>query len=394
MLSIEIPNKFKQEITVDIISDILTKLGITESYSLTYCSRNKGRYIILNFNSHKYFICFSSDGGRNSSLMQYVFPTYLDFLKDLSYYLDDKMYIYILPGTEKQIRTNYNLFFLRIYLTLGISIINPQILKSLSFNISTIIPFSNSPELVLERTKIRSKNLGNKSTFFNENTNSIEIYGKMFGANLMEVPLFCLVLKKISQKEIILYKVEDNNTKDMPLKYSQLISDKGVLISEDLKEMDNSDVNLDEISPVTYRDSPKFYYNLFKTFGPIKKCYFCGCDIPNLIIGAHIHRVTDIKNDSKLNIEEKKRQCVDSNNGFWLCSNHDKLFEFGLIYFSGKKMVISEKLKDDQKTYVLKLNKIISQESCPQDFEIKDIHYTKDRKSYLQLHLKRIMNQK
>lgn len=47
------------------------------------------------------------------------------------------------------------------------------------------------------------------------------------------------------------------------------------------------------------RDTPKFHYNLFKKYGD-KKCLLCDCDIDRMIIGAHIHRVTDISNDNTI----------------------------------------------------------------------------------------------
>ena len=70
-----------------------------------------------------------------------------------------------------------------------------------------------------------------------------------------------------------------------------------------------------------------------------------------MIIGSHIHRLTDILH-SNLPKNEKQRQIIDGDNGFWLCANHDKLFEWGLIYFDKDKMIIRGSLTEFQKKYI------------------------------------------
>lgn len=66
---------------------------------------------------------------------------------------------------------------------------------------------------------------------------------------------------------------------------------------------------------------------------------------------SRIHRVTDI---DKLDMpfSEKRKLAVDADNGLWLCANHDKLFEYGLIYFEDNVLKISDNLTEKQKEYV------------------------------------------
>ena len=83
----------------------------------------------------------------------------------------------------------------------------------------------------------------------------------------------------------------------------------------------------------------------------IKRCYLCNCDIQRLIIASHIQRVTDI-NKLDLPFSEKRKLAIDGDNGLWLCANHDKLFEYGLIYFEDNMLKISDSLTKEQTKYV------------------------------------------
>jgi len=112
-----------------------------------------------------------------------------------------------------------------------------------------------------------------------------------------------------------------------------------------------------------------------------KKCYLCGCDIESNIIASHIHRITDIDN-SNIPDEEKRRQTVDGNNGLWLCANHDKMFENGIITFNKNgELVINPTLKANQVEFIQYITQIL---------KIQDIHLTKEFLQYLMIHNKRV----
>ena len=76
--------------------------------------------------------------------------------------------------------------------------------------------------------------------------------------------------------------------------------------------------------------SPRFIFNLFDKYGN-KKCMLCNCKIPEIIQGAHIWPVSNIKKKDNLTIDEKLKYATDGENGIWLCENHHKLFDENII---------------------------------------------------------------
>ena len=70
--------------------------------------------------------------------------------------------------------------------------------------------------------------------------------------------------------------------------------------------------------------------HLLDTLGD-KHCAFCNCDIPDIIQGAHIWNVADIKKEPTQNDEQKYNHAISGSNGIWLCQNHHKLFDNNLI---------------------------------------------------------------
>ena len=65
-----------------------------------------------------------------------------------------------------------------------------------------------------------------------------------------------------------------------------------------------------------------------------KKCSLCDCDIPEIIQGAHIWPVSEIKKSKNLSFRNRLDNALDGDNGWWLCQNHHKLFDSNLIYIS------------------------------------------------------------
>ena len=137
-----------------------------------------------------------------------------------------------------------------------------------------------------------------------------------------------------------------------------------------------------------------------------KRCYLCHCDIQNLIIASHIHRVCDI-NKLEIPFKERRAMAVDGDNGLWLCSNHDKLFEYGLIYFENDKMIISDKLNEKQKRFVKSITfntpkeeieekfAMVAEESEPyildNSFHIDEKDYNESMHNYLEIHKNRVL---
>lgn len=109
----------------------------------------------------------------------------------------------------------------------------------------------------------------------------------------------------------------------------------------------------------------KFRRNLIQKY---KKCLLCDIEMESILIASHIKPSVDS------NVEEK----ADSNNGFLLCSNHDKLFDSHLISFNPKsgKIMLSKtiSIKD-----LDSLNLIDS-------FKIPDKFFTPELQKYLDVH--------
>lgn len=131
--------------------------------------------------------------------------------------------------------------------------------------------------------------------------------------------------------------------------------------------------------------------------------------IEETIVASHIHRITDIDNSTTMTEEEKNIAAIDSDNGFWLCANHDKMFENGLFYFLDDKLIISNDIKglvDRTEKYAEKSisnikdgilqNNIralvyrMSDELVLKNFKIEPIHYTPKMHDYLEIHRHRV----
>ena len=139
---------------------------------------------------------------------------------------------------------------------------------------------------------------------------------------------------------------------------------------------------------VTYRFSIR--RNLYNKFGP-KKCFLCSWDVPDLIVGSHIKRFADIKNDPSLNDEQKREEVVDRDNGFWLCVLHDKLFENGFIYVdvNNDRFELSEKKVAEFSNIDLLEEKIYLTMSSSWNKEISKQYMTDKTREYCIAHFKR-----
>ena len=78
--------------------------------------------------------------------------------------------------------------------------------------------------------------------------------------------------------------------------------------------------------------SPRYVLNLFNKLGN-KHCALCNCEIPELIQGAHIWPVSSIKRAPALTLEQRLEYALDGDNGLWLCENHHKMFDEGMLTF-------------------------------------------------------------
>ncbi len=413
-------------------------------YEIAFEKRSHGQYIIVETDSEKKWITLSADyttvpgdGGSNNAYFVEFIPMAI-----ASYYLDKtskakSMELYLKGTNHNRAKTKGQQFYYRLAKTVGIKILNEfdfetEIRKNIS------IPFKSIEEWKKARKDLSSANRSNKPSYIIENGDSYIFYGKTFGANGRESIFILYVLANLALKEnkrIFLYEVEDNgslylesSSSSREPRFKKILKDLNVVYYADsIKYVENeedediSDENKDSRCQAEFMKNLLYKYNCKRDdkgnviFGkngkPViaddtKRCYLCHCDIQNLIIASHIHRICDI-NKLEIPFEEKRAMAVDADNGLWLCANHDKLFEYGLIYFENNKMIISNRLNDMQKDFVQNITFNTSNEeikenlpmitektkscSLDKDFYIDEKDYNENMHKYLEIHKNRVL---
>lgn len=173
--------------------------------------------------------------------------------------------------------------------------------------------------------------------------------------------MLCFAISAITDKPVKLFQILDNASTAISEQDKNAIENychrqnKGTIeILDDSYQFDGDDSD-------TVKDnlrSPKFIYNLLSKFDGEKKCALCGCKIERIVQAAHIYPVADIRKRDDLNFNDKFRLAVDRDNGIWLCENHHKLFDSGLIWFEEGKLCISHKLNNDDLIFVKQVTTI------------------------------------
>lgn len=403
MNKILIPTHLLEVLDKDMLDDICLRSINTIDYIIEEDRRgyNSGQYIkLITENTIKY-ICLSRDDStesRNAFIMQNLPSAYQYYLMDKSsnkvfeYYVRDVRF----PHTASMI------FAYKVLLTANIKILNiDKIIPTERTAYDFRTPFIDFKQMRKMRIESSERNSGNSPTLFEETDEGISVYGKSYGVNGRETTAICMALKNLVDLPIKVYNVNETDPQhlasvDPANRY--ILEYLGVEIDDGRMDFETTDED------IAKRNSKKYHYNLLQKFKE-KKCYLCGCDIEYLIIGSHIHRVTDILH-SNLAEEEKQTQIIDGDNGFWLCANHDKLFEYGLIYFENDKLKVRNNLSEFQKKYVYEstfyMRKIYdSFNSNNKDFNINytddnDMvfsilpeHYNERMHQYLEIHRNR-----
>jgi len=276
--------------------------------------------------------------------------------------------------------------FYRCFVTLGINILNIN-----DLGIPGIRPFSSYEDLKNYRNHVSSRNSRNRSTYFTDDDKQISIFGKTFGANAMESFIFGLTIKKIVNKPIVFYPVLDNQSIDLSANQRNILTDEGLVYGDSIELLPTGYARA---SRDTSRNTSVFHYNLLQKFGD-KQCYLCGCDLEHLVIGAHIERITDIDRSAVYTINEKNERATDGDNGLWLCANHDKMFEYGLIYFDNNyimrisSFIRSETQQDFIKRSVFDMKRVYDSQTNNTIFEVRDEHRNPQMLNYINEHLAR-----
>jgi len=384
-----------KDLSNEIISDVVFKIFGVNIFTIENDSKGgrNGRFIkLMNDDGEVHYICFSNpnNNSRNSHLMQFVAPAYVRFHKDTA--INKKLHIYIIKPDLND-KTDYIKMFYRCFLTLDIDILNFK-----QINISNITSFVNYDDFKNYRNETSGRNAHNNQTYFTNDEEQISLYGKTFGANAMESFIFGLVLRKISEKNVVFYEVVDNKSKNIPKEQKNILTNNGIVFGDKIKLLPNGYAK--SVHKTGSRNTPNFHYNLLQKFGE-KRCYLCGCSIEHLVIGSHIERITDIDNNKNYIDEEKARRATDGDNGFWLCANHDKMFEFGIIYFEENLLKINLSVTDKlEKIFIndsifnanINFNSNLSSVGMidSNNFKIKTQHFNSNMKNYIYKHKNRV----
>lgn len=412
-----------------------------------------GQYIILEDDKIKKYIFFSYEfpeetrNGYIISKMPIAFRTYFFdntkkekklelFLLDINKkYKDMEVYkdvpIFTLENTDEI--NNYNTFVYKLCKTLNIKIINEKdlpyakysnVLKNKQYiyrknQIYAKTPFKSVQEIKNMRNQLAGKNLKNKSSYILDNNDILAIYGKTFGNNGFEIILIACAIAELAKKEnkeVCFLQIKDTQrrkdtqnreAKPITAENRKIMELFGITVYDELNDYEiNPEIEIPEDKDS--RNQLEFMKNLMHKFGDTdeKECYLCHCNIQKLIIASHIQRICDI-NKLDLPFAEKRQKAVDANNGLWLCANHDKLFEYGLIYFEKNKMIISDKLTEEQKEFVkditfntptrlIKYNlSMVAEEDVEynndEEFYINPEDYNEEMHKYLEIHKNRVI---
>lgn len=347
-------------LTKEILDDICYRVCNTKDYDIVWIEeRNKGRLITLETENIINYINLSQTGriqGRNYQVQS--IPTALSiFLNEEANNRKRSLFWFYFLPFEGDNETKYMLFFYRVMMTVGIKFLNPDF----GLEHTQLMPYASVKDMIYARNHLREANSGNQSTYITDEGDYYHIYGKTFGANQKETTLLCFAISAITDKPVKLFQIVDNESKEISEQdkeaisnYSRSHGNKSIEILDDSYQFDNdtSDHVHDNLR------SPQFIYNLLNKFGGEKKCVLCECKIDRIIQAAHIYPVAAIRRRNDLDFDNKLRLAVDADNGIWLCENHHKLFDSGLIWFEEGQLVISNKLNPEDLMFIKQVTTI------------------------------------
>lgn len=305
---------------------------------------NQGRLAILQYHNTATYISFSDENckGRNSGI-QSVPTAFNRFYSNT--HTDKKLYFYFLPCNGNN-TTPYYLFMYRLMRTAGFNFINtPTSIAGL------ITPFTSIDDIIRARKENGEKNPGNNATYILKNApHEYEIYGKTYGANKYDTSLICYAMSKLAQAEdhIVLYEYNERDLKELPAASLNVIRSMGNI---EIVNIDD-EIERHELEENDSLRSPRFNAHLLDRLGE-KRCVLCNCGISEIIQGAHIWPVADIKRMNSLSLDQKLAYATDGENGLWMCQNHHKMFDSNILLLSANgKVSYKNDLSDSDKEYI------------------------------------------
>lgn len=359
----------KDILTPSVLQDVCYRITGQNDYNVDFVdnsyeddclskSYNKGRLATLTYEGKNAFISFSETEieGRDSAVQS--IPTAFNIFYQSE--AENKELYYYFLGSGSKFETDYLISFYRQMKTIGFTFLNPEVLTS------SINSFISIEDLIFSKRITAGKNNSNNSSYVTkEKSKEIEVYGKTYGANKYDAAMLSFtstILAKKNNQHITLYEILDGNLKHMP---------KSSL--ETLELMGNTDVistNLEfeknQFETNNSLRSPRYKVNLLDRIG-IKHCPLCHCEIPEIIQGAHVWPVSQIKKQP-LTYEEQFFHAISGENGIWLCENHHKLFDENIIRFDNQGKLLIHTSDADEKNFILK----ITEESALPDYYYSD----------------------
>jgi len=352
---------FSDIFTHDVLSDICFKITGKNDYSIEYddSGYNKGRLAKLFFDDEVSYISVSENkaSGRNSSFQSVPSALVLYHNEELK----NKNIFFYFINHEGNVKTKYFNFMYRLMATSGFVFLNDK--SKLGIEIKR---FNNIDDLILNKDSLRGRNKSNNSSYITLNDEDVvQIYAKTYGANKKESTLMCLALSNLNCKKVELIQVSEGNLTKLP-KPDLAVIQRAI---EVLEIQSNNSMEKDEFIRNNSLRSPTYVFNLLSKLGK-KKCVFCDCEIPQIIQGAHIWPVSEIKK-LKLNDDEKIKHALSENNGIWLCENHHKLYDRNIIIINESgEILIRNNIFTSHKEYIEKITikKTIPREIINSDF--------------------------
>ena len=327
---------FDRILTREVLTDICQRVTGQNQYRVvkdreTY---NKGRLVLVEYNGITHYVSLSEENiaGRNSGVQSV--PTAINI-----YYSDrntNKRLCYYFLQHNGRAFTNYYLFCYRLMVTAGFVFLNIN-----DFYHNSILPYHNVDDLIIDRRENQTSNSSNNSSYVSKSSDKIQIYAKTYGASKYESTLLAVAISQIADRPIDIFNICEQDLKSLPQSSLNTIELLGNI------SVHNTSLFLDKRayleSDKTVLRSASYQYNLFNRLGA-KRCALCGCEIPEIIQGAHIWGVSQIARSSEFDDDAKFGHAVSGHNGLWLCSNHHKLFDSNIILFDNDGHV---RIKDD-----------------------------------------------
>ena len=317
------PGLFDRILTEEVLLDICqlvtgqSRFRIVKDRS-TY---NKGRLLFIEYARIVNYVSLSeaSIEGRNSSLQSV--PTAINM-----YYADpriNKRLCYYFISHIGNAFTDYHLFIYRLLMTAGVDFLNID-----RYYHKTLTPYRNIDDLIVDRRDNQTSNSSNNSSYVSKSSEKIQIYAKTFGASKYESTLLAVAISQIADRPVDLFNICEQDLKSLPQSSLKIINSLGNISIHNTSLFLDKRAYLD--SGKTVLRSASYLYNLFSRLGS-KRCALCGCEIPELIQGAHIWGVSQISKSLNLDDDAKFEHAVSGHNGLWLCQNHHKLFDANII---------------------------------------------------------------